>query len=171
MAKTVVITGTSTGIGRACVENLAGAGWRVYAGVRKDADAEAIKLAVDGDVRPVIVDVTKPDQIQALVGLVRDENAGRLDGLVNNAGVSEGGPFESLSDETWQWHFEVNVFGVIRVTRELLPMLRAAKGRVVNIGSIGGRGAAPMMAPPTRLASSRSRRSPSRCASRSSSSE
>jgi NAD(P)-dependent dehydrogenase (short-subunit alcohol dehydrogenase family) len=146
MAKTVVITGTSSGIGRACVERLAAAGWTVYAGVRNSADAEAIKQAVVGDVRPVIVDVTKPEQIQALVRLVAEDNGGRLDALVNNAGVSEGGPIEAVSDEAWRWHFDVNVFGLVRVTRELLPLLRAAHGRVVNISSIGGRASAPMMA-------------------------
>jgi NAD(P)-dependent dehydrogenase (short-subunit alcohol dehydrogenase family) len=147
MAKTVVITGTSTGIGRACVEKLAGSGWTVYAGVRKEADAETIKAAVEGDVRPVILDVTKPDQVLALARIVGQDNGGRLDALVNNAGVSEGGPIEGVSDETWHWHFEVNVFGLVRVTRELLPLLRSAKGRVVNISSIGGRASAPMMAP------------------------
>jgi NAD(P)-dependent dehydrogenase (short-subunit alcohol dehydrogenase family) len=145
MAKTVVITGTSTGIGRACAEKMGGAGWRVYAGVRKDADAEAIKQNVEDDVRPVIVDVTKPDQVEALVQLVQRDNGDRLDALVNNAGVPEGGPVESVSDEAWQRHFDVNVFGLVRVTRELLPLLRSAKGRVVNISSLGGRASAPMM--------------------------
>lgn len=149
MTKTVVITGTSTGIGRASVEKMAAAGWTVYAGVRKDADADAVKQAVEGDVRPVILDVTEPDQVQALVDLVRSESGDGLDGLVNNAGVSEGGPFESVSDEAWRWHFEVNVFGLVRVTRELLPLLRRGRGRVVNISSIGGRAAVPMMAPYT----------------------
>lgn len=147
MGQAVVITGTSTGIGRACAERMAAAGWTVYAGVRKEADAEAIKQAVDGDVRPVILDVTKPDQVKALVEVVRRDTGGRLDGLVNNAGVSEGGPIETISDEAWQWHFDVNVFGLVRVTRELLPQLRTAHGRVVNMGSIAGRAAAPMMAP------------------------
>jgi len=146
MAKKVVITGTSTGIGRACVENMAGAGWTVYAGVRKDADAEAIKQAVEGDVRPVILDVTKPDQVQGLVQLVGRDNDHGLDALVNNAGVSEGGPIESVSDNAWQSHFDVNVFGLVRVTRELLPLLRRAKGRVVNMSSLGGRSSAPMLA-------------------------
>lgn len=149
MSKTVVITGTSTGIGRACVEKMAGAGWTVYAGVRKDADADAIKQSVAGDVRPVIVDVTEPDQVQALVQVVSQDNGNRLDALVNNAGITEGGPIESVSDEAWRWNFEVNVFGLVRVTRELLPLLRLAQGRVVNISSVGGRASGPLMAPYT----------------------
>ena len=147
MARTVVITGTSSGIGRACTEKMASAGWTVYAGVRTDADADAMKSSVTGDVRPVILDVTKPDQVRALAELVAQDNAGRVDALVNNAGVSEGGPIEALSDEAWQWHFDVNVFGLVRVTRELLPLLRNAKGRVVNMSSVGGRASAPLMAP------------------------
>jgi NAD(P)-dependent dehydrogenase (short-subunit alcohol dehydrogenase family) len=125
---------------------MAAAGWTVYAGVRSSADAEAMKRGVNGDVRPVILDVTKPNDVQAVVELVAQDNDGRLDALVNNAGITEGGPIEAVSDEAWKWHFEVNVFGLVRVTRELLPLLRAARGRVVNISSIGGRASAPMMA-------------------------
>ena len=148
MAKNVVITGTSTGIGRACVERMAAAGWTVYAGVRKDADADDIKRSINGDVRPVILDVTNADHITSLVARLRDElGAGGLDGLVNNAGVAEGGPIETLAESDWRWHFDVNVFGVINLTRESLPLLLAAKGRVVNIASIAGRVAAPLMGP------------------------
>jgi NAD(P)-dependent dehydrogenase (short-subunit alcohol dehydrogenase family) len=148
MASTVVITGTSTGIGRACVERMAGAGWTVYAGVRKEADGDELKRSIRGDVRPVQLDVTDGGQISALAAALHDELGPRgLDGLVNNAGVAEGGPIETLSDEAWRWHFDVNVFGLVNVTRECLPLLRAARGRVVNIGSIGGRVASPLMAP------------------------
>lgn len=148
MGKSVVITGTSSGIGRACVERMAAAGWTVYAGVRKDSDADALKSSVRGDVRPVLLDVTDQTHIHALVGRLADEVGGRgLDGLVNNAGVAEGGPIETLSEDEWRWHFDVNVFGVINLTRECLPLLRAARGRVVNIGSIAGRTAAPLMGP------------------------
>jgi NAD(P)-dependent dehydrogenase (short-subunit alcohol dehydrogenase family) len=148
MEKSVVITGTSTGIGRACVERMAASGWTVYAGVRKDADADAVKGSVEGDVRPVMLDVTNQDQIAALVAQLTEELSPKgLDGLVNNAGVAEGGPIETLSDQEWRWHFDVNVFGVINLTRECLPALRTASGRVVNVGSIAGRTAAPLMAP------------------------
>ncbi|MBV9285236.1 MAG: SDR family oxidoreductase [Acidimicrobiia bacterium] len=148
MSRAVVITGTSTGIGRACAERMAEEGWTVYAGVRKDDDGEALKASARGDVRPVILDVTNSDHISALMARLGEElgRAG-LDGLVNNAGVSEGGPIEIVSDDDWRWHFDVNVFGVVNMTRECLPLLRTARGRVVNIGSIGGRAAAPLMAP------------------------
>jgi NAD(P)-dependent dehydrogenase (short-subunit alcohol dehydrogenase family) len=148
MGKTAVITGTSTGIGRACVERLAKEGWTVYAGVRKDADAEALRQEVAGDVRPVLLDVTDGERITAFAKELTDELGSRgLDALVNNAGVAEGGPIETLSDADWRWHFDVNVFGLVNMTRELLPLLRAAKGRVVNVGSIAGRVAGPMLGP------------------------
>ena len=148
MSRAVVITGTSTGIGRACAERMAEEGWTVYAGVRKDDDGEALKASAGGDVRPLILDVTNDDHISALRARLGEELGGDgLDGLVNNAGVSEGGPIETVSDDAWRWHFDVNVFGVLKMTRECLPLLRTARGRVVNIGSNGGRVAAPMMAP------------------------
>lgn len=148
MAKTVLITGTSTGIGRACVERMAAEGWTVYAGVRKTADGDDLVASIPGDVRPVILDVTKPEQLAAVVARLGDELGGRgLDGLVNNAGVARGGPVESTSDEEWQEHFDINVFGVVRVTRELLPLIIAAKGRVVNIASVSGRVGMAMFAP------------------------
>jgi NAD(P)-dependent dehydrogenase (short-subunit alcohol dehydrogenase family) len=148
MAKAVVITGTSTGIGRACAERMAAEGWTVYAGVRKEADADELKRSVAGDVRPVLLDVTDDDQIAAVVARLQDELGGRgLDGLVNNAGVAEGGPIETVTDADWRWHFDINVFGLVNLTRESLPLLRAAKGRVVNVASIAGRISAPLMAP------------------------
>lgn len=148
MGKSVVITGTSTGIGRACVERMAAEGWTVYAGVRKDADADSLKSSVEGDVRPVLLDVTDQSHIDALAARLGEElRQSGLDGLVNNAGVAEGGPIETLSDQEWRWHFDVNVFGVINLTRECLPLLRTARGRVVNVGSIAGRTAAPLMGP------------------------
>ena len=148
MAKTVVITGTSTGIGRAAAERMAAEGWTIYAGVRREADADQVKSEVAGDVRPVMLDVTNGDHISAVVATLRDELGGRgLDGLVNNAGVAEAGPVETVSDDEWRRHFDVNVFGLVNLTRACLPLLRAGRGRVVNVGSIAGRVAAPLMAP------------------------
>jgi NAD(P)-dependent dehydrogenase (short-subunit alcohol dehydrogenase family) len=127
---------------------MAGSGWTVYAGVRKDADGDELKRSINGDVRPVILDVTSAEHIGTLVARLNDELGARgLDGLVNNAGVAQGGPIETLSDSDWRWHFDVNVFGLLNTTRACFPLLRAARGRVVNIASAGGRVAAPMMAP------------------------
>ena len=124
MGKTVVITGTSTGIGRASVERMAASGWTVYAGVRKDADGDVLKRGISGDVRPVLIDVTESSHITALAATLTQElGTGGLDGLVNNAGVAEGGPIETVSEADWRWHFDVNVFGLVNLTRELLPLL------------------------------------------------
>ena len=148
MGKSVVITGTSTGIGRACTEKMAADGWTVYAGVRREADADTLHRELTGDVRPVILDVTDADQISDLVGRLQNElGSAGLDGLVNNAGVAEGGPIESLTADDWRRHFEVNLFGPVALTRECFGLLHAGRGRVVNIGSLSGRAAAPMLGP------------------------
>jgi NAD(P)-dependent dehydrogenase (short-subunit alcohol dehydrogenase family) len=148
MVKAVLVTGTSTGIGRSTVERMAAEGWRVYAGVRKEADADELTRTVAGDVHPLLLDITVTEQIEAAAERLRDDlGAGGLQGLVNNAGVAEGGLIETLTPEAWRWHFDVNVFGVVDLTKACLPMLLQAKGRVVNVGSVAGRAAAPMMAP------------------------
>jgi NAD(P)-dependent dehydrogenase (short-subunit alcohol dehydrogenase family) len=148
MGKSVLITGTSTGIGRACVDRMAADGWTVYAGVRKDTDADALKQAVSGDVRPVLLDVTDQKAIDRVRSQIETDVGDRgLDGLVNNAGANVGGPFEGLTDEDWRWQFDVNVFGLVNTTRACFDLLRQAKGRIVNIGSIGGRIASPFMGP------------------------
>lgn len=140
MAKTVLVTGTSTGIGAACVERLAADGWTVFAGVRREGDADRLRREVPGDVRPVILDVTDPGHIEAVVAQLEGElgDAG-LDGLVNNAGLAEGGPIELLTSDEWRRHFDVNVFGLVDLTRAVIPLLVTARGRIVNVGSIAGR--------------------------------
>ena len=91
--KTVLITGTSSGIGAACAKRQAEAGWKVYAGVRKPADGERLVDQIQGDVVPIQLDVTEADDIARAVALIGDE-VGSLDGLVNNAGIAVGGPVE-----------------------------------------------------------------------------
>lgn len=136
--RTVLITGTSTGIGAACVARLAPKGWRVYAGVRREEDGERLAASVDGDVVPVMLDVTDEGHVDAVLGRIRDE-VGSLDGLVNNAGVAIGGPVELLPTAEWRRQFEINVFGLITLTREAMPLVDRADGRFVHIGSIAGR--------------------------------
>ena len=148
MAKSVLITGTSTGIGRGCVERMAADGWTVYAGVRKDSDGDTLKHAVSGDVRPVLLDVTDQKQIDRVLAVLKEDIGDRgLDGLVNNAGVNVGGPFEGITDDEWRWQFDVNVFGLVNMTRSCFDLLRQAPGRIVNIGSIGGLVGSPFMTP------------------------
>ena len=144
--KTVLITGTSTGIGAACVARQAAAGWKVYAGVRRREDGDRLVEIVSGDVTPVLLDVTNHDHIDSVLSQIRDET-GALDGLVNNAGVAAGGAIELLTDEQWRRHFDVNFFSLVRLTREAMPLVDAAGGRFVHIGSIAGRVASAGLAP------------------------
>ncbi|MDH5237858.1 MAG: SDR family NAD(P)-dependent oxidoreductase, partial [Acidimicrobiia bacterium] len=136
--RSVLISGTSTGIGAACVARLAAEGWRVYAGVRKEADADRLTADVQGDVVPVILDVTNASHIASVLARVEDD-VGQLEGLVNNAGVGQGGPIELLGDQDWQSTFDVNFFGLVALTREAFPLVRRGEGRFVHIGSIAGR--------------------------------
>jgi len=135
-----LITGTSTGIGEACATRLAERGWTVYAGVRRAEDADRLKAQLNGDVRPVILDVSKRDDMQRVIeSIQQDAGARGLQGLVNNAGVGVGGPVEYVSEEDWRWVFDVNLFGVVALTKAAMPLLRSGTGRIVHIGSIGGR--------------------------------
>ncbi len=143
---TVLITGTSTGIGEACVTRLAAGGWRVYAGVRRTEDGERLVAQVAGDVVPVILEVTDQATIDASVDLIRNER-GSLNGVVNNAGIGVGGPIEIIEMEEWRRQFDVNVLGLVAVTRATFPLVDAANGRFVHIGSISGRVAAPGLGP------------------------
>lgn len=140
---TIVVTGASTGIGRACAERLARDGHAVIAGVRKEADAEALRAAHPA-IEPAIVDVTKPEQVAALGARI---DGLPLHGLVNNAGMGVGGPLEFVALGELRRQFEVNVVGQVAVTQALLEALRRARGRVVFMGSVGGRVPAPFLGP------------------------
>jgi NAD(P)-dependent dehydrogenase (short-subunit alcohol dehydrogenase family) len=141
----VVVTGASSGIGEACARHLAGLGFNVFAGVRKQEDGARIA----GDrIEPVILDVTDDASVAAAAESVRGAVANRgLAGLVNNAGVGTGGPLEFIPVEDFARTLDVNVMGVVRTTQALLPLLRLARGRIVNFSSIGGRVALPLVGP------------------------
>jgi NAD(P)-dependent dehydrogenase (short-subunit alcohol dehydrogenase family) len=140
---TVVITGASTGIGRATAVRLARAGFDVLAGVRREEDGAALH-ADDGRIEPVLVDVTDAGQIAALGERVA---GAPLTGLVNNAGIAVAGPLEGIPLDEMRRQYEVNVFGLLAVTQALLEPIRAGHGRIVNIGSIGGRINTPFVGP------------------------
>ncbi len=142
--RSVLITGASTGIGRATALRLGAAGWKVFAGVRKEEDGEALRIAGGERLTPLILDVTDPEQIAAAATQTEAEAGGRLDGLVNNAGVAIPGPLETLPIDDFRNQIEVNLTGQVAVTQALLPQIRAARGRVVFISSIGGRIAFPL---------------------------
>jgi NAD(P)-dependent dehydrogenase (short-subunit alcohol dehydrogenase family) len=149
LVKSVVITGASTGIGRACALRLAANGSHVFAGVRKESDGADLVAAASGQLDPVILDVTDESSIDAAAKLVGDAcgEAG-LWGLVNNAGVAVSGPLEYLPIEDLRKQLEVNVIGQIAVTQAFLPLIRQGGGRIVNIGSVAGRApSAPLLGP------------------------
>jgi NAD(P)-dependent dehydrogenase (short-subunit alcohol dehydrogenase family) len=133
--KTALVTGASTGIGRACAVALVDAGWRVLAGVRRPGDAPE-------RTEEVLLDVTSAEQIRAAAGLVE-----ALDGLVNNAGIARAAPLEFIPPDELRHQLEVNVVGHVAVTQAFLPALRRAGGRIVFMGSIAGRSALPFLSP------------------------
>jgi NAD(P)-dependent dehydrogenase (short-subunit alcohol dehydrogenase family) len=138
VARLALVTGASTGIGRACAAHLAGLGFRVLAGVRDERDAPPY-----AGVEPLRLDVTSQEDIDAAAEHVD----GELHALVNNAGIAVNGPVEVVPVEEWRRQLEVNLIGQVAVTRALLPALLEARGRVVNISSIGGRVALPLFGP------------------------
>jgi NAD(P)-dependent dehydrogenase (short-subunit alcohol dehydrogenase family) len=142
--KSVVITGASTGIGAACALHLDKLGLRVFAGVRRQADAEALKAKASSRLVPIAVDVADTLSVStaasAVAGAVGEAG---LDGLVNNAGVVVTGPVEFLPLPELRRQLEINVVGQVAVTQAFLPLIRSARGRIVNMGSISGRLATP----------------------------
>jgi len=144
---TVLITGASTGIGRATALRLAGSGWTVLAGVRKTADGEALRTDGGERVIPLELDVTDQAQIEQAAERVGDLASRGLDALVNNAGSAVGGPLELLPLDEVRRLFDVNFFGHIAVTQALIPALRHARGRIVLISSVGGLVTTPYLAP------------------------
>lgn len=150
----IVVTGTSSGIGRATALRLAAAGHHVYAGVRRPADAPPPPSADLGEITPLPLDVADPVQITAAADTVAGHTGtAGLDGLVNNAGIGVFGPLELIPVEQFRRLLEVNVTGQLAVTQALLPVLRRAHGRIIMIGSIGARFTPPFVGP---LAASKS---------------
>ena len=149
-ASTVVITGASSGIGRACAIHMGKRGWRVFAGVRRRVDADSLLQEAPESLTPILLDVTDPASIRAAAHLVAEAvGPAGLGGLVNNAGIAYGGPVETLELEEVRRLFDVNFFGLIAVTQAFLPLLRRGRGRIVNMSSISGMVASPFLSPYT----------------------
>ena len=145
---TVVVTGASTGIGAACALDCAGRGMTVFAGVRDPRAGEALAAKGGPSLIPVTLDVTDEPSIARsveAVQLVLGEKG--LGGLVNNAGIVVGSPLEVIPLSHLRKQLEVNVIGQIAVTQAFLPLLRRGRGRIVNMGSIAGRGTIPLLGP------------------------
>lgn len=148
MAGNIVITGASRGIGEACAVALDRLGFHVFAGVRKIADAEALKQKASSKLTPILIDITDNESIQSacdIVAKATGENG--LNGLVNNAGIAVAGPLEFMPITKLRQQMEVNVIGQIAVTQSFLTLLRKGKGRIVNIGSMEGLMSMPFVGP------------------------
>jgi NAD(P)-dependent dehydrogenase (short-subunit alcohol dehydrogenase family) len=144
----VVVTGASTGIGRATALLLDQQGYKVFAGVRKTKDANSLKKDGSKQLTPITIDVTSERSIAAAKAKVQRAVGGKgLVGLVNNAGVGGGGPVEFVPIDDFRHTIEVNLIGQVAVTQAFLPLLRKAQGTVVFIASIGGRIASPFLSP------------------------
>jgi NAD(P)-dependent dehydrogenase (short-subunit alcohol dehydrogenase family) len=146
--RSVLITGSSTGIGESAALEMARRGWLVFAGVRKPEDGERLSAHKAGDLRPVMLDVTDAEAIDSVVGIVAEAvgDAG-LSGVVNNAGVAVAGPLEFLSPERLRAQLEVNVVGLSAVTGAVMPLIRKGGGRIVHVGSVSGVIASPFVGP------------------------
>ena len=146
--RSVVVTGASSGIGWSCALDLDARGWRVFAGYRKEADAGRLRAAGSERLTPLRIDVTDREQIAAAGAHVSEAVGGQgLHGCVNNAGIAVAGPLELMPIDELRRQLEINVVGQVAVTQAMLPMLRAAPGRIVNVSSMGGRLAAPFFGP------------------------
>jgi NAD(P)-dependent dehydrogenase (short-subunit alcohol dehydrogenase family) len=140
--KTILVTGASSGIGRATVRRLDRAGWKVFAGVRREEDAAALKAESSERLEPLILDVLDPDAIAAAAARIAAEPGG-LDGLIPNAGSAFAGPLETLPLHLFREQLELNLTAQLATIQAVMPSIRKARGRIVLISSDGGRVALP----------------------------
>ena len=151
----IVVTGASSGIGRALVLFLARRGWSVFGGVRTPRDAEDLVVLAGARglgalVRPIMLDVTEEAGIATAVRAIAatlEERGDTLEALINNAGIAVAGPIEEVPLARLREILAVNVVGVVAVTQAFLPLLRESRGRIINISSVSGRMAAPFLGP------------------------
>jgi NAD(P)-dependent dehydrogenase (short-subunit alcohol dehydrogenase family) len=141
----VLVTGASSGIGRATALRLARHGTLVFAGVRRPDDAEALERDGDPGLKTMFLDVTDPESILRARARIEMQRGARLDGIVNNAGIALAGPLELLPPAELRRLFDVNFFGTLAVVQAFLPLLRETHGRIVNVSSIGGRLSLPFL--------------------------
>ncbi|HMA45608.1 MAG TPA: SDR family NAD(P)-dependent oxidoreductase [Frankiaceae bacterium] len=149
LAGAVVVTGASTGIGRATALTLADAGYSVFAGVHRAADGEALRASAPGRLTPLILDVTDPASVAGAAREVAGAVGAGIAGLVNNAGIGVAEPMETVPSGDLRRQYDVNVFGQVTVIQAFLPLLRTGAGRMINIGSVGDRLTLPFTGPLT----------------------
>ncbi len=141
--RAVLISGCSSGIGKAMALELDRQGYKFFSGVRKQEDSDSLRALASGSLAPVILDVTKPDTIVATCEQVKSHADGKLFCLVNNAGISIGGALELLPINEFRRQMEVNLVGQLALTQACLPMIRSMCGRIIFVSSVSGRMGAP----------------------------
>ncbi len=149
--KVAIVTGGSEGIGKAAAQRMAEEGARVVIVARGqeklDEAALDIRTATEGMVLPLSADVSHPDSAERVVQTALD-NFGRVDILVNNAGVSLAKPFEDVTDDEWEYDFDLKVWGAIRLIRRSIPEMRkVGGGRIINVTNLAGRTPGPSSMP------------------------
>lgn len=142
--KWILVTGASTGIGRSCAEYLAARGFGVYACARSNKDLDELRRL--NNITPLKLDVTRPRDADDALDAVNGNNTG-LFGIVNNAGIAVAGPLIDISDEDLRRQFDVNLFGIHRITRTFLPLVMRSAGRIVMMSSDSGFFATPFFGP------------------------
>ncbi|MCY4411276.1 MAG: SDR family oxidoreductase [Caldilineaceae bacterium] len=146
--KTVLITGASSGIGRACALRMDRAGWQVFATVRKDSDANRLQSETTARLQTVQLDVTDADQVKETARAVAEAvGANGLHGLINNAGIAGGGLLEFLDPADFRQVLETNTIAPLTVTQSLIPLLRKAQGRILMVSSEAGFSSTPLLSP------------------------
>lgn len=142
--KWILVTGASTGIGRAIAEHLSEKGFGVYAGARKQGDLDSLNAI--NHVKALKLDVTCGQEIDAALAMIREQDTG-LYGIVNNAGIVKAGPLMDVTAEDMKEQFEANLFSIHSVTQAFFPLILEAEGRIVMMSSNSGFFAAPFMGP------------------------
>ena len=146
--KSVLVTGTSTGIGRCAALQLDQLGYQVFATIRNKQDAESIQSEASDRLIPLMLDVTEPTSLDRAHEIVKLNVADAgLWGLVNNAAIGFVSPLEFAPLDDLRWLYEVNVFGLLAITQKFLPLIRQAKGRIINISSTASSAVAPFHGP------------------------
>jgi NAD(P)-dependent dehydrogenase (short-subunit alcohol dehydrogenase family) len=140
--KSVLVTGASSGIGRATVRKLDAAGWKVFAGVRREEDGAALAAESSSRLEPLLLDVLDPEAIAAAAERI-DAEPGGLHGLVPNAGSAFAGPLETLPLDLFREQLELNLTAQLAVIQAVMPAIRKARGRIILMSSDGGRVALP----------------------------
>lgn len=142
--KWVLVTGATTGIGRAAIEYLASHGFKVYAGVRKIINLD--NFPQKENIVQLKLDVTSDEDVKTLISTISERKTG-LFAVVNNAGISKAGPLMDNSIEDLREQFEVNLIGIHRITQACFPLILVAKGRIIMISSDSGFFATPYLGP------------------------